>query len=137
VRRRSDASEARRSDVRYMLLIYSDEKAADDLSEEERGASWQRWTDYSKWLQDKGWMLAGDPLQETAHATCVRNERGERIVTDGPYAETKEQLGGYYMIDVANLDDAIEAAARCPGADIGTMEVRPLLSMDLPPGLSM
>jgi hypothetical protein len=93
--------------MRYMLLIYTDETAGEDLPQEQREATRRGWFEYTKWLQDKGWMLAGEPLQETAHATCVRNDRGERLVTDGPYAETKEQLGGLAVIDVAD-----EQAAR-------------------------
>ena len=73
-------------------------------------------------------MRAGEALQDTTRATSVRSRPdGERIVTDGPFAETKEQLGGFYVIEVDNLDDAIEAAAQCPGAQTGTMEVRPIL----------
>jgi hypothetical protein len=75
-------------------------------------------------------MRAGDALQPTAQATSVTTRSGDRVVTDGPFAETKEQLGGYYLIDVDNLDDAIEAAGRCPGAAYGTIEVRPIA--DLP-----
>ena len=90
----------------------------------------QRWNDYTQWLVDKGWMRAGDALQPTSQATSVTTRSGDRVVTDGPFAETKEQLGGYYLLDVDNLDDAIEAAGRCPGAAYGTIEVRPIA--DLP-----
>ena len=72
-------------------------------------------------------MRAGDALADVEQATSVRVRDGERIVTDGPFAETKETLGGYYLIDVEHLDDAIEAARRCPGARYGTIEVRPLV----------
>ena len=72
-------------------------------------------------------MRAGDALQPVDQATSVRVQGGERIVTDGPFAETKETLGGYYLIDVDNLDDAIEAAAECPGAQYGTIELRPVM----------
>ena len=74
-------------------------------------------------------MKAGDALADVEHATSVRLTEGERLVTDGPFAETKETLGGYYLIDVEHLDDAIEAAARCPGARYGTVEVRPMMEM--------
>jgi hypothetical protein len=120
--------------MRYMLLIYGDERAYAALSEEELAAGMQQWTDYTKWLGEQGWMKAGDALQPTSDATTVRVQGGERVVTDGPFAETKEQLGGYYEIDVANLDDAIEAAARCPGSVHGTIELRPIMEFDLPQG---
>jgi hypothetical protein len=118
--------------MRYMLLIYGDERAGEALSPEEAQVEYQRWTDYTAWLQGQGWMHAGDALQGTDHATAVRVSDGERVVTDGPFAETKEQLGGFYMIDVPNLDDAIEAAARCPGATRGTIEIRPIMEFESP-----
>jgi hypothetical protein len=120
--------------MRYLLSIYGDERAFETLSPEALEANMQRWTDYTAWLQEQGWMQAGDALQSTDHATSVRISDGERVVTDGPFAETKEQLGGYYLIDVPNLDDAIEAAARCPGAVTGTIEVRPIMEFDAPEG---
>jgi hypothetical protein len=116
--------------MRYMLLIYGDEKAWASAPSEMQAAGYQLYTDYSDWLREKGWMLAGDPLRDTGQATSVRVHEGERVVTDGPFAETKEQLGGYYIIQTDNLDDAIEAAARCPGAQTGTIEVRPLDDME-------
>jgi len=115
--------------MQYLLLIYGDETA--EMSEQDMVASMKPWNEYTDWLVEKGWMRGGDALQDTAHATSVTNRSGDRIVTDGPFAETKEQLGGYYLIEVDNLDDAIEAAGRCPGADHGTIEVRPI--QDLPP----
>jgi hypothetical protein len=122
--------------MKYMLLIYGDEKAATEqrqtMSEEEQQASMQSWFEYTDWLGKKGWSAAGDALLPTSEATSVRVRDGERVVTDGPFAETKEQLGGYYLLDVDNLDDAIEAAARCPGAPYGTIELRPLMEFDQP-----
>jgi hypothetical protein len=115
--------------MRYMLLIYSDRRPFFEMSDEERAANMQEWTDYSAWLAEREWMQGGDALADVDHATSVRLAEGERIVTDGPFAETKETLGGYYLIDVEHLDDAIEAAARCPGARYGTIEVRPLMEM--------
>jgi hypothetical protein len=115
--------------MEYLLLIYGDETA--EMAQEDMAASMDRWHAYTDWLVEKGWMRGGDALQATAHATSVTKRAGEPIVTDGPFAETKEQLGGYYLIEVENLDDAIEAAGRCPGADYGTIEVRPV--QDLPP----
>ncbi len=113
--------------TQYMLLIYGDEARWAGVSEDDRNAMLNRYGEYSKWLTEKGWMRGGDALHDTRLATSVRVKDGERIVTDGPFAETKEQLGGYYLIEVDNLDDAIGAAARCPGAESGTMEVRPIM----------
>jgi hypothetical protein len=120
--------------LRYLLLIYGDESTRPDMTPDEASAAMKPWIDYSNWLAEKGWMKGGDALQDTEHATSVRVHEDERVVTDGPFAETKEQLGGYYLIDVDNLDDAIEAAARCPGAQFGTLEVRPIMELDLPGG---
>jgi hypothetical protein len=119
--------------VQYLLLIYGDMSAFDELTEAEQEANGKAWFDYSSWLSDQGWMKAGDALQDVDQATSVRVQGGERLVTDGPFAETKETLGGYYLIDVDNLDDAIEAAGRCPGAMYGTVEVRPIRGI---PGMS-
>jgi len=120
--------------MQYMLLIYGDMSAYPELGEAEQAAEMKRWFDYSEWLGQKGWMRAGDALQPVDQATSVRVQGGERIVTDGPFAETKETLGGYYLIDVDNLDDAIEAAAECPGAQYGTIELRPVMVFEeMPP----
>jgi hypothetical protein len=118
--------------MQYLLLIYGDSSAAADMTDEEQSANMKAWFDYSSWLAEKGWMQGGDALQDVDQATSVRVKGGERLVTDGPFAETKETLGGYYLIDVENLDDAIEAAARCPGAHRGTIEVRPIQEFSRP-----
>jgi hypothetical protein len=107
--------------MQYMLLIYGDMSAFPEMTEDEQNASSKEWFDYTGWLQTKGWMKAGDALEDIDQATCVRIQNGERIVTDGPFAETKETLGGYYLL---------EAAGRCPGAQYGTIELRPIV--DLP-----
>jgi hypothetical protein len=116
--------------MKYLLLIYNDEAAAAaamaSTPPEEQAAQIQPWYDYGDWLTEKGWLVTGDALQPTSTATSVRMANGKPVVTDGPFAETKEQLGGYYILDVANLDEAIEAGARCPGAAYGTIELRPL-----------
>ena len=116
--------------MQYMLLIYGDENAWEGMSPEEQAAGLEPWTDYTKWLKDSGTYVAGDALAPTTAATTVRVRDGQTLTTDGPFAETKEQLGGYYLIDVDNLDDAIAAAAKCPGGVMGTMEVRPVQSYD-------
>ena len=116
--------------MQYMLLIYGDESAWEGMSEEDRAAGDSMWVEYTKWLKDSGAYVAGDALAPTTAATNVRVRDGQTLTTDGPFAETKEQLGGYYLIDVDNLDDAIAAAARCPGAFGGTMEVRPVQHYD-------
>jgi hypothetical protein len=100
--------------MRYLLLIYGDEKAGADLSPEERDVVMKAWWDYDGWIREKGWHLGGEALQPTSAATTVRERDGKALTTDGPFAETKEQLGGYYLIQVENLDQAIEAASRMP-----------------------
>jgi hypothetical protein len=115
--------------MQYMLFIYGDEKAREAMSEEERNRVFQEYGAYTQELRDKGVMVAGDALQPTSSATTVRVRDGEQLTTDGPFAETKEQLGGYYLIDVETLDEAIEWAAKIPGARQGTIEVRPLMSI--------
>lgn len=113
--------------MQYMLLIYSPE--SDDQTPPDP-AEMQRWFDYDQALHDEGVHVAGAPLHGTSAATTVRNRDGDTVTTDGPFAETKEVLGGYYIVDVADLDAALEWAARCPGADHGSIEVRPVMSMD-------
>ena len=121
--------------MQYMLLIYGDMSAYPELDEAGQAAEMKRWYDYSDWLAQKGWMKAGDALVDVDQATSVRVRDGERIVTDGPFAETKETLGGYYLLEVENLDDAIEAAAECPGAFHGTIELRPVAALpEMPEG---
>ncbi len=117
--------------MQYMLLIYSDERAdaaeMEKMSESERKAALGEWFAYSETLQKAGVMKSGDALQPTATATTVRLRDGERITTDGPFAETKEQLGGYYLLECKDLDEALSWAGKCPGAKYGTVEVRPIM----------
>jgi hypothetical protein len=108
----------------YMLLIYS---APGSLSDEEMAAQMPRWGQYTQELQEAGIMKAGDPLEGTDTATTVRVRDGETQITDGPFAETKETLGGYYLIDVPDLDTALKYAARMPNIEYGSVEVRPLM----------
>ena len=116
--------------MRYMLLIYGDEQAFAGMSPEEVDSVFGEYEKYSNWLVEKGWMRAGDPLADTDKATTVRQTDGAVLATDGPFAETKEQLGGYYIVECENLDEAIEAAGRIPTlAAGGSVEVRPIIDM--------
>lgn len=110
--------------MKYMLLIYQDEQA---LDEPEREACYRESTELAHELQAAGQYLAAAPLHPTFTATSVRVREGRRLVTDGPFAETREQLGGYFLIDAPNLDEAIAVAARIPMARKGTVEVRPVI----------
>jgi hypothetical protein len=112
--------------MRYMLLIYSDESGWGSQSEADQQAEMAKWYGYTEEMRAAGVSDQGDPLQPTATATCVRDNGGEPLVSDGPYAETKEQLGGYYLLDVADLDEAIKWAHKCPAAPVGTIELRPI-----------
>ena len=113
--------------MRYMLLIYTNDTADRDAAPEELERTMKEYNDYTNWLQDNGMLLAGDALQSVQTATTVRVRNGETLSTDGPFAETKEQLGGYYLIEAKDLDGALEAAARVPGAKAGSVEIRPLV----------
>ncbi len=118
--------------MQYILLIYSNEAEAANVPQEVREAGMAEWFSYTKNLQDAGHYVAGDALDPTNKAHSVRLRDGERVITDGPFAETTEQLGGYYIVDVPDEATAIEWAAKCPGAKFGTMEVRPIMVFDTP-----
>src|SRR6202046_773916 len=106
--------------MQYMLLIYLDEQG---LTEAEREGCYLESAHFAHELNAKGQYLAAAPLHPTATATSVRLQDGKRLVTDGPFAETREQLGGYFLIDAQDLDEAIGIAGRIPGARIGTVEI--------------
>ena len=110
-----------------MLLIYGDENGWEALSDEERGRWMKDYQAYTEELRSAGAMVAGDALQPTSNATTVRVREGEQLVTDGPFAETKEQLGGYYLIEAGSLDEATEWAAKLPGSRHGSVEIRPVV----------
>jgi hypothetical protein len=112
--------------MKYMLLIYADEQA---WTEPERQACYEESTEVARQLKAKGQFVATSPLQPVATATSVQIRGGKKTVHDGPFAETREQLGGFFMIDVANLDEAIAVAARIPGARKGTVEIRPVVEL--------
>jgi hypothetical protein len=115
--------------MKYLLLIYHDEKA---LSESDRAECYQESTQLAHAIHSSGQYLAANPLHPTSMATSVRVRDGKRLVTDGPFAETREQLGGYFLIEAKHLDEAIAVAARIPMARKGTVEVRPVIEV---PGL--
>ncbi len=117
--------------MKYLLLIYGDENG---LSEAERKDCYVESTQLAQDLHANGQYLSANPLQPTAMATSVRVRDGKRLVTDGPFAETREQLGGYFLIDAKNLDEAIAVAARIPMARKGTVEVRPIIEIPGLPG---
>ena len=112
--------------MKYMLLIYGDEQA---LSETERQECYVESTQLAHDLHSTGQYVAANPLHPTAMASIVQLRNGKRLVTDGPFAETREQLGGYFLIDAKNLDEALAIAARIPMARKGTVEVRPIIEL--------
>jgi hypothetical protein len=116
--------------MHYLCLIYGDEQAFNGATDEERNAVMGDYMVFTESIEKSGNMVAGNALQPTATATTVRVRNGETLVTDGPFAETKEQLGGYYLIDAKDADEAISIAARIPGARHGSIEVRPVVVFD-------
>ncbi len=112
--------------MKYMLLIYSDEQA---WSEAERQHCYAESAELAHQLKRDGHFLATSPLQPTSTATSVRVRGGKRLLTDGPFAETREQLGGFFLIEAKDLDQAIEIAARIPSARVGTVEIRPAIEI--------
>jgi hypothetical protein len=112
--------------MRYLLLIYLDEQV---LSEAEREECYLESTQLAHELDVRGQYLAAAPLYPVSTATSVRVREGKKLVTDGPFAETREQLGGYFLVDAENLDEALSVASRIPGARKGTVEVRPVMEL--------
>ena len=115
--------------MKYMLLIHDDEKAWAKMTDAERQRIYGEYGQFGQQIKETGNYLAGAQLQPTTTATSVRVRDGKRLVTDGPFAETREQLGGYFLVDAKNLDEAISIAARIPSARMGTIEVRPVVEM--------
>ncbi len=113
--------------MKYALLIYSDPST---ITAEEAEASMPRWFAYTEALHASGAHVDGQALVPTDSATTVRVRDGQRLVTDGPFAETKEALGGYYIVDVPDVDAALEWAAKIPNVDRGSIEVRPVMEFD-------
>ena len=112
--------------MKYMLLIYLEEQALDETEREE---CYVESAQLAQDLSAAGQYLAAAPLHPTSTATSVRVRDGKPLVTDGPFAETREQLGGYFLIDAKNLDEAIGIAARIPGARVGAVEIRPVMEI--------
>ncbi len=112
--------------MRYMLLVHHDEVSFARRPEQERYGMLQESVQLANKLHAHGQYLNAAPLHPTVETTCVRVRDGKRLVTEGPFAETREQIGGYFLIEAKDLDEAIEIAAQIPGARIGTVEVRPL-----------
>lgn len=113
--------------MRYMLLIYVDESVYETQSREQQEAEYQEYATYGEKAAQRGLSPQGEALQPVAAATTVRVREGKTLTTDGPFAETKEQLGGYYILDCKDLDEAIEMAALIPGARHGSVEIRPIM----------
>ena len=115
--------------MRYLLMISSDESALEGVTPEAGQAMMGEYFAFQEEMASRGVLQGGERLQPTSDATTVRVRDGETLTTDGPFAETKEQIGGYYVVDCKDLDEAIEVAAKIPGARMGSIEVRPIWEM--------
>jgi hypothetical protein len=111
--------------MRYLLTIYGDESRSATMTPEDGAAMLSAYNEFGRQVEEAGAFVSGAGLQPTPTATTVRVRDGERLMTDGPFAETKEQLGGFYLLECKDLDEAIEWAAKIPGAQGGAVEVRP------------
>lgn len=120
--------------MKYVLLIYSDENMAANMPQEMMHAFMAEYESYTRDIMEAGVRIAGEALQPTATATTVTVRDGKTMTTHGPFAETKEQLGGFYLIEADNLDQAIEWAAKLPDARYGKIEVRPIMAFDITSG---
>jgi len=118
--------------MRYMFLIYGTPGSGPAYGTPEFDAEMQQWFSYTQALADEGVLVAGDPLQGIETATTVRARDGKVLTTDGPFAETKEHLGGYYLVDVKDLDAALAWAAKVPNVGYGSIEVRPVQEFAMP-----
>ena len=116
--------------MKYMCLIYDAEGVWDGLPEDERNAVYEEYGTFTQSLRDSGAYVSADQLQPVATATTVRVRKGETLLTDGPFAETKEQLGGYYLVEAKDMDEALKIAERIPSARYGSVEVRPVVVWD-------
>jgi hypothetical protein len=116
--------------MKYMLLVHHDEEAFSKRSQSERESMMGESVKLANQLHKDGKYLGAAPLHPTAETTCVRVREGKPLVTDGPFAETREQIGGYFLVDCRDREEALEIAARIPGARIGTVEVRPVTEIE-------
>jgi len=114
--------------MKYMLMMYFEENGA--LTQEQREHCYVESTAFAQKLHEDGKFLGAAPLQPTSTATSLRLQDGKRLITDGPFAETREQLGGFFLIDAKDLDEAIDIASRVPAGRWGTVEIRPLVEVD-------
>jgi hypothetical protein len=110
--------------MQYMMLIYLDENL---LNEEQQAKCYAESAGYARELHAAGKYVATGPLQPTLTATSIRHQEGKRIITDGPFAETREQLGGFFIVNAENLDEAIDIAGKIPAGRFGTVEIRPMI----------
>jgi hypothetical protein len=115
--------------MQYLLMIHVQESGWDNLTPEQQAAGTKAYADFTKSIQDSKNYLGGNRLTPSNSGTLVRVRDGKKVVTDGPFVEAKEQVGGYYLIEAKNLDEAIAIAVKCPGAHHGTVEVRPIAAM--------
>jgi hypothetical protein len=118
--------------MQYMLLIYDDESIWSTMPEDERDKLYAEYGAFTNDIRESGALVGANQLQPTATATTIQVRNDETLATDGPFVETKERLGGYYLIEVESLDEAIEWAARIPTARVGKVEVRPVVPLRTP-----
>lgn len=113
--------------MQYLLLIYEAESVAAGMSKEQLGEIFMRYKTFTEEIKASGHFVGGDALESISTATTVRVREGKTVTTDGPFAETKEQLGGYYLVEAKDLDEAMAIAARIPASETGSIEVRPVM----------
>jgi hypothetical protein len=128
-RRRGERTPTEEDDMRYLLLIGLDESQMRGVTAEQGEAMNNEYAEFGKTMAERGVLQGGERLRSVNDATTVRVRAGEVLTTDGPFAETKEQLAGYYLVDCKDLDEAIEVASKIPGARTGSIEVRPIWEM--------
>jgi len=116
--------------MQYMLLIYENEAASNDMTPEQMGAMFEEYGTFTKSIVESGHFKSGDALQPIATATTVRVRDKKTVTTDGPFAETREQLGGFYIVEAKDLDEAVGIAARIPAVRHGSVEIRPVMVFD-------
>ncbi|GCE13718.1 YciI family protein [Tengunoibacter tsumagoiensis] len=116
--------------MRYLALIYGNEAEAAKMTQAEQEAEFNAYGEFAQAAGESGVLLGGEALHPTSAATTIRVQNGKVLTTDGPFAETKEQLGGYYLIKTDNLDEAIKVASQIPGAKVGSIEIRPVMEWE-------